>query len=98
MDTALATADPVTLAKTQLAAAHRIAAIHELEEGIDNHFTVTLPGYGDRYLVLPFGVHWSEARARDLFVFDETGQTLQGEGHVELSARCIHAPIHRISG
>lgn len=98
MDTNRVAADPVTLARTQLAAAHRVATIHELEEGIDNHFTVTLPGYEDRYLVLPFGIHWSEARARDLFVFDEKGQTLQGEGHVELSARCIHAPIHRISG
>jgi ribulose-5-phosphate 4-epimerase/fuculose-1-phosphate aldolase len=98
MDTNRVSTDPVTLARAQLAAAHRIATIHELEEGIDNHFTVTLPGHGDRYLVLPFGIHWSEARARDLFVFDEKGQTLQGEGHVELSARCIHAPIHRITG
>ena len=98
MDTNRVSTDPVTLARAQLAAAHRIATIHELEEGIDNHFTVTLPGYGDRYLVLPFGIHWSEARARDLFVFDEKGQTLQGEGRVELSARCIHAPIHRITG
>ena len=98
MDTNLVSTDPVTLAKTQLAAAHRIATIHELEEGIDNHFTVTLPGYEDRYLVLPFGRHWSEARASDLFVFDESGRTLQGEGRVELSARCIHAPIHRITG
>jgi ribulose-5-phosphate 4-epimerase/fuculose-1-phosphate aldolase len=98
MDTNRVAADPVTLARAQLAAAHRIATIHELEEGIDNHFTVTLPGHGDRYLVLPFGIHWSEARARDLFVFDEQGRTLEGEGHVELSARCIHAPIHRITG
>lgn len=98
MDTNLVSADPLTLAKVQLAAAHRIATIHELEEGIDNHFTVTLPGHDDRYLVLPFGVHWSEARASDLFVFDESGRTLEGRGQVELSARCIHAPIHRISG
>lgn len=98
MDTNLVSADPLTLAKVQLAAAHRIATIHELEEGIDNHFTVTLPGHEDRYLVLPFGVHWSEARASDLFVFDESGRTLEGRGKVELSARCIHAPIHRITG
>jgi len=98
MDTNLVSADPVTLARVHLAAAHRIATIHELEEGIDNHFTVTVPGYTDRYLVLPFGPHWSEARARDLFVFDEAGRTLEGEGLVELSARCIHAPIHRITG
>jgi ribulose-5-phosphate 4-epimerase/fuculose-1-phosphate aldolase len=90
--------DPVREAKVHLAAAHRLAVLHELEEGIDNHFTVTVPGRNDQYLVLPFGRHWSEARASDLFVFDEPGRTIEGEGVVELSARCIHAPIHRITG
>jgi ribulose-5-phosphate 4-epimerase/fuculose-1-phosphate aldolase len=33
-----------------------------------------------------------------MIVFDETGATLEGEGVVELSAQCIHAPIHRITG
>jgi len=91
-------ADPVREAKVHLAAAHRLAALHELEEGIDNHFTVTVPGRDDRYLILPFGFHWSEARASDMIVFDESGKTLEGEGVVELSAQCIHAPIHRITG
>ena len=90
--------DPVTQAKIHLAAAHRLAVLHELEEGIDNHFTVTLPGRDGHYLILPFGLHWSEARASDMIVFDESGKTLEGEGVVELSAQCIHAPIHRISG
>ncbi len=90
--------DPVTQAKIHLAAAHRLAALHDLEEGIDNHFTVTVPGRDNCYLILPFGLHWSEARARDMIVFDESGRTLEGEGVVELSAQCIHAPIHRICG
>ena len=90
--------DPVKQAKIHLAAAHRLAVLHELEEGIDNHFTVTVPGRDDRYLILPFGLHWSEARASDLIVFDESGRTLEGEGVCELSAQCIHAPIHRITG
>lgn len=91
-------ADPVAQAKIHLAAAHRLAVLHELEEGIDNHFTVTVPGRDGQYLILPFGRHWSEARASDMIVFDESGTTLEGEGVVELSAQCIHAPIHRISG
>jgi len=98
MDTHTVAADAITKAKAELAAAHRIATIHELDEGIDNHFTVTVPGRDGQYLVLPFGIHWSEAKASDLFVFDEQGRTLEGRGHVELSARCIHAPIHRITG
>src|SRR5438270_12139173 len=90
--------DPLQEAKIHLAAAHRLAVFHDLEQGIDNHFTVTGPGSDDRYLSLPFGLHWSEARASDMIVFDESGSTLEGEGVVELSAQCIHAPIHRICG
>jgi len=90
--------DPVQEAKVHLAAAHRLAVFHDLEEGIDNHFTVTVPGRDDRYLILPFGLHWSEARASDMIVWDESGATLEGEGVCELSAQCIHAPIHRVTG
>ena len=90
--------DAVQQAKIDLAAAHRLAVLDSLEEGIDNHFTVTVPGHDDRYLILPFGLHWSEARASDMITFDEAGNTLEGEGDVELSALCIHAPIHRITG
>jgi ribulose-5-phosphate 4-epimerase/fuculose-1-phosphate aldolase len=91
-------ADPILEAKVQLAAALRMATLHELEEGIDNHFTVSVPGRQDQYLILPFGFHWSEARASDMMTFNEAGDTLEGSGVVELSARCIHAPIHRITG
>ena len=90
--------DPVIQAKIHLAAAHRLAVFHDLEEGIDNHFTVNVPGRDGQYLILPFGLHWSEARASDMIVFDESGKTLEGEGVVELSAQCIHAPIHRLCG
>jgi len=85
-------------ARVHLAAAHRLAALHELDEGIDNHFTVTAPGEQDQYLILPFGRHWSEARASDIMTFNEAGDTLSGSGPVELSAQCIHAPIHRLAG
>jgi ribulose-5-phosphate 4-epimerase/fuculose-1-phosphate aldolase len=88
--------DAATQARVHLAAAHRLAVMHELDEGIDNHFTMNLPNRDGQYLILPFGRHWSEARASELIVFDESGATLQGEGEVELSAQCIHAPIHRI--
>ena len=90
--------DAVRQARIFLAAAHRLAVFHDLDEGIDNHFTVTLPGADDRYLILPFGLHWSEARASDMIVFDESGATLEGKGDVERSAQCIHAPIHRVTG
>lgn len=91
-------ADLLLELKTQLAAAHRLAVLHELDEGIDNHFTVAVPGEAGRYLILPFGRHWSEARASDMLVFDDRGRTVEGKGVVEMSAWCIHAPVHRITG
>ena len=90
--------DAVWQAKVHLAAALRLAVIDGFEEGIDNHFTMCVPGREDAYLVLPFGKHWSEACASDMMVFNEAGDTLEGEGVVELSAQCIHAPLHRLSG
>jgi ribulose-5-phosphate 4-epimerase/fuculose-1-phosphate aldolase len=91
-------ADEVAEARVHLAAALRLAVLHDLEEGIDNHFTMTVPGRQGQYFILPFGLHWSEARASDLIVFDESGAVLEGEGSLELSAQCIHAPIHRLTG
>ena len=92
------TNDDIWRARVHLAAANRLAVYDDLEEGIDNHFTMRVPGHEDRYLVLPFGLHWSEARASDLIVFNEAGEVLEGSGGLELSALSIHAPLHRISG
>lgn len=86
------------LARVHLAAANRLAVHDGLDEGIDNHFTMVLPGYQDRFLVLPFGLHWSEARASDLIVFNERGEVMEGSGSLELSALSIHAPLHRLTG
>src|SRR5687768_2812645 len=88
------TLDPVTQAKVELAATLRVVVLDEREDGIDILFTVTVPGRGVQFLILPFGFHWSEARAGDMMVCDDAGRTLEGEGKVELSACCIHAAIH----
>ena len=90
--------DAVQQVKVHLAAALRLAVLDEFEEGIDNHFTACVPGRTDQYFVLPFGLHWSEAKASDMMVFNEAGQTLEGRGLVELSCQTIHAPLHRITG
>ena len=80
--------------RVDLAAAHRLAVHFGYHEGIDNHFTVLVPGCPDRFLLAPFGLHWSEIRARDFLVVDFDGNILSGEGSVEDTAFHIHAPIH----
>ncbi len=82
-------------ARTDLAAALRLAAHMRLHEGICNHFSYAMPGEEDRFLLNPYGLHWSEIRAGDLLVVDAAGKVLEGGGEAELSAICIHAPLHR---
>ena len=77
------TLDAIQQMKVHLAAALRIAVHDGFDEGIDNHFTVCVPGREDQYMVLPFGLHWSEARASDMMIFNEAGETLEGRGVVE---------------
>jgi len=83
-------------ARVDLAAAHRLAVSHGFSEGIFNHFTLSVPGKSDRYYQIPFGLHWSEVTASCLMEVSYDGEVLSGEGEVERSAFCIHAPIHRI--
>jgi ribulose-5-phosphate 4-epimerase/fuculose-1-phosphate aldolase len=81
-------------ARVDLAAAHRLAVHYGYHEGIDNHFTLLLPGHADRFLLAPFGLHWSEVRASDFLVVDFAGNVLAGAGPVEDTAFHIHAPLH----
>src|SRR5437588_7073875 len=83
-------------ARVDLAAAHRMAVSHGFSEGIFNHFTLAVPGKDDRYYQIPFGLHWSEVTASCLMEIGYDGAVLSGEGEVERSAFCIHAPIHRL--
>ena len=83
-------------ARVDLAAAHRLAVMHGFHEGIFNHFTLTVPGTDDRYLQIPFGMHWSEVTAGSFMEVSFEGELLAGEGEIEQSCYCIHAPIHRL--
>lgn len=82
-------------ARIDLAAAHRLADRQGFSEGIFNHFTLAVPGTSDRYLQIPFGLHWSEVTASCLMEVGCDGSLLNG-GEIERSAFCIHAPIHRL--
>ena len=86
--------EPVVQARADLAAALRAAALYGFTEGIDNHFSLALPGRDDAFLLNPFGPHWSELSASDLLVVDGDGNVLVGEGEWEASAFAIHRGVH----
>jgi ribulose-5-phosphate 4-epimerase/fuculose-1-phosphate aldolase len=83
-------------ARVDLAAAHRLAVDHGFNEGIFNHLTLAVPGTTDRYLQIPFGVHWAEVSASTFMEVSYDGERLSGEGEIEQSCYAIHAPLHRL--
>ena len=85
----------ITEARQDLAAAYRMAARFDFNEGIDNHLTLALPGRNDRFLLVPYGMHWSEVTASSLLVVDEGGNKIEGEGFIEPTAFYIHGAIHQ---
>jgi ribulose-5-phosphate 4-epimerase/fuculose-1-phosphate aldolase len=92
-----ASAEAERRARVELAACYRLADRFGLNEGIDNHMTVLVPGHSDRFLLAPFGMHWSEVKASDFLVVDFKGRSLSGQGVVEDTALYIHQPVHRLS-
>ena len=50
---------------------------------------------GERYLINPYGIHWSQIEPESLLLIDGDGTVLEGEGEVEDTARFIHVAGHR---
>ncbi len=87
--------DAEQTAREDLAAAYRLADQHGFSEGICNHLTLMVPGYDDRFFLIPYGLHWAEVTASRLMVVDFNGEKRAGDGYVEPSAFYIHAAIHK---
>ncbi len=82
--------------RVDLAAALRGAAMHGLNEGVCNHFSLEIAP--DRYLINPQGLHWSEVTAGDILLIDGDGRVLEGRHPLEPTAFFIHSRIHRRHG
>ena len=80
-------------ARADLAAAFRWTARCDMHDGIANHFSLAV---GDgRFLINPYGTHWSMLRASDLLLLDaETEPSGLGD-QVDATAWGIHGALHR---
>ncbi|HEY7625778.1 MAG TPA: aldolase [Ilumatobacteraceae bacterium] len=87
--------DVVLSAKRELAAAFRAAAFFGFNEGIDNHFSLAVPGHDDLFLLNRYGPHWSEITENDILTIDFDGNVVDGEGEWETSAFMIHRGCHQ---
>jgi ribulose-5-phosphate 4-epimerase/fuculose-1-phosphate aldolase len=79
--------------RVELAGLFRACVLHDFHEGIDNHCSAVVPGQPGRFLLNPYGRHWSELRASDLLEVDGDG-TIVGAGEAETTAFALHAAIH----
>ena len=84
-------------ARQDLAAAYRLADHFGFSEGIDNHLTLSLPDEHDKYLLIPYGLHWSEVTATSLLIVDGEGNKISGDGYAEPTAFLIHGAVHKAS-
>ena len=85
--------------RVDLACALRWAHRLGLHEGVCNHFSLAVAGEdglvrGDRFLINPYGIHWSEMTASDILLCDQGGNVLEGRHKVEPTAFFIHSGIH----
>ena len=83
-------------ARFDIAAAHRLGVKFNINEGFNGgHFTLMAPGYTDRILTIPNGLHWEEVVPEKIILIDLEANTIEGQGQVERSAFHIHSGLHR---
>lgn len=87
--------DQVREARIDLAAALRLAARFDMQEGICNHFSYMVPSRNDCFLVNPQGLHWPEIAASSLLLVANDGSLLEGDAPPEPTAYFIHWRIHQ---
>jgi ribulose-5-phosphate 4-epimerase/fuculose-1-phosphate aldolase len=85
--------------RVDLACSLRWAARMGMNEGVDNHFSLAVPDKdgvvrGNRFLINPYGWHWSEITASSLVLCDVEGNVLEGDNEVEDTAFYIHSRVH----
>eukprot|EP00057_Strongylocentrotus_purpuratus_P000661 XP_001180415.3 PREDICTED: adducin-related protein 2 [Strongylocentrotus purpuratus] len=85
-------------ARVDLATTYRALEFFDMGEGICNHLTLRAPSRvreEDVMLLIPYGMHWKEVTASGLLGMDFfTGEVIEGDGEPNISASCIHRPIH----
>ncbi len=83
-------------ARVDLAAALRWSARLGYQEGVGNHYSLSVSGDGSRFLLNPNGRHFSRVRASDLLVIDGADDgTARRPDAPDPTAWAIHGAMHR---
>ena len=82
-------------ARRDLAAAFRYTARLGMNESIANHYSLAVSDDGRRFLMNPYGRHWSKMRASDLLELDGSDPDMDEREDVDPTAWAIHGALHR---
>ncbi len=82
-------------ARCDLAAIFRWTAREDMHEGVANHFSYAVSADGQKFLMNPFGRHFSKMRASDLLLLDANELSDEMSELVDPTAWAIHGAMHR---
>src|SRR5688572_14230501 len=80
--------------RRDLAAAFRGAAMFSGQAGVCSHFSLRVSDAPLRFLLNPWGMYFSQARASELMLIDEHGHGEQAAREAGFAAFNIHARVH----
>jgi len=81
--------------RRDLAAVLRWTARQNMHEGIANHYSLAVSDDGSKFLMNPYGVHWSQMRASDYLELDANCDTYDIGENIDPTAFSIHGALHR---
>jgi ribulose-5-phosphate 4-epimerase/fuculose-1-phosphate aldolase len=82
--------------RRDLAAAFRGAAMFSGQAGVCSHFSLRVSDAPLRFLLNPWGMYFSQARASELMLIDEHGRGEQAARDAGFAAFNIHARVHAV--
>lgn len=92
----IAVLDAHAQARVELACAFRWTARLGMHEAIANHFSLAVSEDGRRFLINPYGRHFSKIRASDLLLLDaDDPSALQRPEAPDITAWALHGALHR---
>lgn len=83
--------------RQDLATAFRGLHYYGMSEGVCTHLTMMAPamsGDGEVMLMIPHGLHWSQATPSSLLGVSNKGELVEGNGHVQKESNAIHIGVH----
>ncbi|MDH3388948.1 MAG: class II aldolase/adducin family protein [Gammaproteobacteria bacterium] len=88
--------DPHYDDRANLAAVFRMTARLNMHEGVANHFSYAVSDNGSRFLINPFGRHFSTLCASDLLLLDANDDAMMDQpNRPDPTAWAIHGAMHR---